>query len=166
MLIDHGSSGCLGWSLSSYPELREGSWRADLSLQMPLYDSGLQDSQIEQEQAKLQHYQAQYDALSMNAGTGNRPIFSIAIAENRAEKTLSFWGLCRPVLDYSRALYERTTTDLGDSMVRLSEANYNMTEWQFKQALLWAQLDYLQGKPLALFVAAKTESEPQSDAEK
>ncbi|MBO1926098.1 TolC family protein [Thiomicrorhabdus sp. 6S2-11] len=154
--------------LSSYPELREGSWRADLSLQMPLYDSGLQDSQIEQEQAKLQHYQAQYDALSMELREQVTDLyFQLQLLKTEQKKHYLFGDYADLYLDYSRALYENeTATDLGDSMVRLSEANYNMTEWQFKQALLWAQLDYLQGKPLALFVAAKTESEPQSDAEK
>ncbi|BBP46215.1 hypothetical protein THMIRHAS_15880 [Thiosulfatimonas sediminis] len=142
--------------LSSYPELREGNWRADLSLHLPLYDSGLQQAQIEKEQATLNLYQAQYDDLARQLREQITDLyFQIQLLKTEQKKHALFGDYADLYLDYSRALYENeTATDLGDSMVRLSEANFNMTEWQFKQALLWAQLDFLQGKPLALTVPA------------
>lgn len=145
--------------LSSYPELREGNWRADLSLQMPLYDSGLKTAQVEKEQAKLMQYQAQYEDLAMQLRQQVTDLyFELQLLKTEQKKHYLFGDYADLYLDYSRALYENeTATDLGDSMVRLSEANYNMTEWQFKQALLWAQLDYLQGKPLALFASQSLE---------
>lgn len=150
--------------LSSYPELREGNWRADLSLQMPLYDSGLQKTQVKKEQAKLEQYRAQYEAMAMQLREQVTDLyFELKLLKSEQKKHYLFGDYADLYLDYSRALYENeTATDLGDSMVRLSEANYNMTEWQFRQALLWAQLDYLQGKSLALFATETAQAKPEA----
>lgn len=60
-------------------------------------------------------------------------------------------------LDYSRALYENESrTDLGDSFVRLSQANYNMVAFEFKQALLWMELDYLLGNKVSLDIEKRS----------
>ena len=50
-------------------------------------------------------------------------------------------------LDQRRALYElETRTNLGDAMVRISEAQRYLKETEFEIAYHWAQLDALMGK--------------------
>lgn len=141
--------------LSSHPELREGRWRADLSLAMPLYDSGLQQARVEEEKAKLISYQAQYEELAQALRQEVTDLyFQIQMLAAEEKSNNLFADYADLYLDYSRALYENeSATDLGDSMVRLSQANYNQVEWQFRKALLWAKLDYLLGKPLEPFGA-------------
>jgi hypothetical protein len=49
-------------------------------------------------------------------------------------------------LDRSRALYEmEVKTDLGDSMVEVSEARLKFAKVKFNTALTWARLDALIG---------------------
>jgi hypothetical protein len=49
-------------------------------------------------------------------------------------------------LDRSRALYEmEVKTDLGDSMVEVSEARLKFARAKFTTALTWARLDALLG---------------------
>ncbi len=77
--------------------------------------------------------------------------FKLQMAEAEKKQNKVFGEYSEIYLDYSRALYENeSTTDLGDSMVRLSEANYQVIAQQFRQTLHWAQLDYLIGKPVQL----------------
>ena len=52
-------------------------------------------------------------------------------------------------LDRSRALYEmEVKTDLGDSMVRISDAQLKLAETKFKTALAQARLNSLLGRPI------------------
>ena len=87
--------------------------------------------------------------------------FQIKLLDTEKKVHQAFGDYADLYLDFSRALYENESkTDLGDSFVRLSEANFNMVAWQFKQALLWMELDYLSGHNISLensqpFVVAK-----------
>ncbi|MBF6058263.1 TolC family protein [Thiomicrorhabdus heinhorstiae] len=137
-------------SLSSYPEIREGRWRADLTLNVPIMDGGLSDLAKAQAQAKLAEYEALYQQLAQQLREQVADLyFQIKLLETEKKKHQTFGDYADLYLDYSRALYENeVSTDFGDAMVRLSQANYDMVAWRFKQALLWAQLDYLSGKPL------------------
>ena len=63
-------------------------------------------------------------------------------------------------LDRSRALYEmEVKTDLGDSMVKVSEALRNLKKVQFDIALAWARLEVLVGQDLDGFKPAEQNSE-------
>ncbi|WP_319381640.1 TolC family protein [Thiomicrorhabdus sp.] len=144
-------------SLSSQPEVREGRWRADLTLDVPLMDGGLTDLAKAQAQAKLAEYEANYQQLAQALREQVADLyFQIKLLEAEKKKHQTFGDYADLYLDYSRALYENeVSTDFGDSMVRLSQANYDMVSWRFKQALLWAQLDYLSGKPLMTLKGAQ-----------
>ncbi|WP_237260956.1 TolC family protein [Thiomicrorhabdus immobilis] len=138
--------------LSSYPELREGSWKATLSVDIPLYDGGAESSATNQVQAQLAKLKAEQLQLQQALRTEVADIyFQLKLLDAEKKQHQVFGDYADLYLDYSRALYENeSSTDLGDAMVRLSEANYAMVAWQFKQALLWLQLDYLQGKAVSL----------------
>jgi len=138
--------------LSSYPELREGNWSAEISLDVPLFDGGAKSSAMGKVQANLSKVKAETQQLEQALRTHVADIyFKLKMLDAEKKQHKIFGDYADLYLDYSRALYENeSSTDLGDSMVRLSEANYEMVAWQFKQALLWLQLDYLQGKQVAL----------------
>lgn len=138
--------------LSSYPKIREGNWKASLSLDVPLYDGGAKSSATKKVQAQLSQIKAQYSQLQQTLRSEVADIYFQLTLLNAEKKQHEIFGDYADLyLDYSRALYENeSSTDLGDAMVRLSEANYDMVAWQFKQALLWLQLDYLQGKTISL----------------
>ncbi|GAB6069968.1 hypothetical protein JCM30760_10650 [Thiomicrorhabdus hydrogeniphila] len=147
-------------SLSSYPEIREGNWRAEISVDVPLYDGGAKSSAMGKAQANLNKIKAKIQKLEQSLRTRVADIyFKIKMLGAEKEQHKIFGDYADLYLDYSRALYENeSTTDLGDSMVRLSESNYETVEWQFKQALLWLELDYLQGKKVDLATSTDAKS--------
>ncbi|MFZ5537098.1 MAG: TolC family protein [Pseudomonadota bacterium] len=58
-------------------------------------------------------------------------------------------------LDRSRALYEmEVSTDLGDSMVQMSDAHLRSMRTLFALSLAWAELDALLGRPVAPLAVA------------
>jgi len=64
-------------------------------------------------------------------------------------------------LDRSRALYElEVNADLGDAMVRLTEAELAEVDTEFQTALAWARLDALTGGPVAEQAAQETREAP------
>ncbi|MDX1347007.1 MAG: TolC family protein [Thiomicrorhabdus chilensis] len=134
--------------LSSYPEIREGNWQVGLTLDIPLYDGGLTAAKVSEAKAELEELKAQTRLLQQALRDEVAELyFQIKMLQAEKQQNLVFGDYADLYLDYSRALYENeTATDIGDSMVRLSEANYNQVAWQFKQAMLWAKLDYLTGE--------------------
>ncbi len=138
--------------LSSQPEVREGRWRAELSVDVPLYDGGGERSQVAVAKAELMKLKAQQNQVKQSLRSQVADIYfqlKLLATENKVHK--AFGDYADLYLDYSRALYENESkTDLGDSFVRLSQANYNMVSWEFKQALLWLELDYLMGRQVSL----------------
>lgn len=142
--------------LSSYPEVREGNWHAELSVNIPLYDAGAQAA-VATARSNLLMAQAQYQELSQSLRAEVSELyFQIKLLQVEKAQHQAFGDYADLYLDYSRALYENeSTTDLGDAMVRLSQANYNSVAWQFKQALLWSQIDYLMGQKVGLELPIK-----------
>lgn len=138
--------------LSSQPEDREGRWKAQISVDIPLYDGGSKDSQTALAKAELLKIQAQKQRLEQQLRNQVADIFfQIKLLDTEKKVHQAFGDYADLYLDFSRALYENESrTDLGDSFVRLSEANFNMVAWQFKQALLWMELDYLMGSQVSL----------------
>lgn len=141
-----------GWAgqLSSYPEKREGNWNIGLTLNMPLYDSGLRDAKVSQARADVSLLDAQVGLYAQQLRDQVADLyFQLKLLESEKQQKKVFADYAELYLDYSRALYENESkTDLGDSMVRLTEAHYDQVALQFKQALLWARLDSLMGKPV------------------
>ncbi len=138
--------------LSSYPDVREGSWRAEVSVNIPLYDGGSENAAIATAKANLAVTEAEYQQLSQTVREEVTELyFQIKLLQAEKKQHQAFGDYADLYLDYSRALYENeSATDLGDAMVRLSQANYDLVAWQFKQALLWSQIDYLMGKKVGL----------------
>jgi|GEM_PF-128700 len=138
--------------LSSHPELREGNWRADLSIHVPLYDGQQNKSELMSAQAKAIKLSAEYEQQAQLLRQQIADIyFQLKLLKAEQEANLVFGDYADLYLDFSRAVYENErATDLGTSMVRLSEANYRVVEWRFKQALLWSKLDVLLGKTVNL----------------
>lgn len=138
--------------LSSYPEVREGHWRAEVSVNIPLYDGGSEDAAVAIAKANLAMGEAEYQQLSQTLREEVTELyFQINLLQVEKKQHQVFGDYADLYLDYSRALYENeSATDLGDAMVRLSQANYDLVAWQFKQALLWSQIDYLMGKKVGL----------------
>lgn len=138
--------------LSSQPDLREGRWKAQLSVDVPLYDGGQTKSATAIAKAEFLKLKAQTQDLEQSIRNQVAEIyFQLKLLQTEKSVHQAFGDYAELYLDYSRALYENESkTDLGDSFVRLSQANYNMVEWQFKQTLLWLELDYLMGKHITL----------------
>ena len=136
--------------LSSYPEIREGRWKIGLLVDVPLYDGGSTDAKVSQAKANIQQLDAQMKLKEqVLRDTVADLYFQLKLLTSEKSQNQKFGEYSELYLDYSRALYENeSATDLGDAMVRLSQANYNQISWQFKQALLWSKLDLLMAKPL------------------
>lgn len=138
-----------GGQLSSYPQKYEGQWRVDLSMKMPLVDGGLKSASVAKQKAQIQQVQAEIAAAKQRLRDEVAELFftlSLAKAEQKQVQLQADYADL--YLDFSRALYENESkTDLGDSMVQLTESNYQIISQQFRQALAWAQLDFLNGQP-------------------
>ncbi|MEF3193885.1 MAG: transporter, partial [Halothiobacillaceae bacterium] len=66
-------------------------------------------------------------------------------------------------LDRSRALYEmEVSTDLGDSMVQMSDARLRSMRTLFALSLAWAELDALLGRPVEPLAVVATHPEGNS----
>ena len=141
-----------GGKLSTYEYQREGRWRFDLSMDYPLYDGGARSAKVSLARADIQELEAQVNALEQHLRDQVADLyFKLKLSDAEKKQNKAFGDYADLYLDYSRALYENeSTTDLGDSMVRLSESNFQVISQQFKQALYWAQLDYLTGTPVQL----------------
>ncbi|QBZ82525.1 TolC family protein [Hydrogenovibrio crunogenus] len=141
-----------GGKLSTYEYQREGRWRFDLSMDYPLYDGGVRSAKMSRARAGVQEIEAQITALEQRLRDQVADLyFKLKLSDAEKKQNKVFGDYADLYLDYSRALYENeSTTDLGDSMVRLSEANFQVISQQFKQALYWAQLDYLTGTSIQL----------------
>ena len=138
--------------LSSQPTTREGAWRTELSINIPFVDGGLQKASTASAMARLKQVEAQSALIALQLRDQVAELyFQLQMLEAEKKQHQAFGDYADLYLDYSRALYEHeSATDLGDAMVRLSQANYNMVAWQFKKALLWAQLDLLKGQTIQL----------------
>jgi len=136
--------------LSSYPELREGRWEIGLLVDMPLYDGGAISAKVSQVKAKNLQLDAQMKIKEQALRDEVSDLyFQLKMLKSEQSQNQKFGDYSDLYLDYSRALYENeSATDLGDAMVRLSQANYDQISWQFKQALLWSKLDLLMAKPI------------------
>lgn len=133
--------------LSSYPEVREGHWQAEVSINVPLFDGGLIKSKVDRERAQRQEVRADiYETEQQIREQLTNLYFQLELltAENEAvevSQTAAEYNL-----DYKRALYENEVqTTLGNAMVQISQTQYDALAFKFKKALLWAQMQALTG---------------------
>jgi len=136
-----------GGKLSTYELNREGRWRVDLSVDYPLYDGGNVAASKSKARGAILALEAKIKALEEKLRDQTAQLyFQLKLASIERKQVQAYGDYADLYLDFSRALYENeSTTDLGDAMVRLSKANLETVQQQFRQALAWAELDYLIG---------------------
>jgi outer membrane protein TolC len=125
-------------------------WRAGVVLQIPLYTGGLVSSVVSQRQAEFYEAQQRLREAEMDLQRNVLDLWlqlqTLKVQRDEATAGMDYREL---YLDRSRALYElEVNADLGDAMVRLTEAELGIVRAEFNTALVWAQLDALTGGPV------------------
>lgn len=121
--------------------------RAGLSLRVPLYQGGADAAAIARAQSLIEERaarlaKAEYD-LRNTVLDLVQELETIKVRREAARQRVAFRDLA---LDRARALYEmEARTDLGDALVRLTEAQYLAAQADFEWALAWARIDALMG---------------------
>jgi outer membrane protein TolC len=125
--------------------------RATLNLRVPLWQGGEDSAAIGQALAREHELEArlaraEFD-LRQTVLDLVQEIESLRVERNAARVRSAWRDL---YLDRSRALYEQEVkTDLGDAMARLTEAQWQAAQVEFRLAMAWARLDALSGELLA-----------------
>ena len=141
-LIGEAEASAYSRELGSNDPLRIG-----VLLTVPLYTSGAVDASVGQEQAKLYRAQAELRAIESEIRQSVlllwQELEQLRVESEGAQAQLVFREL---YLDRSRANYEmEVSTDLGDAMVLLSEAQLTQARVQFQLALTWERLNGITG---------------------
>ncbi|MDH5180390.1 MAG: TolC family protein [Gammaproteobacteria bacterium] len=123
-------------------------WRAGVTLEIPLTTGGESDAQIARARARL--YQARAALRERQFALQQAVLETWLDLENLRIKLDGMRANAQYrelYLDRSRALYEmEIKTDLGDAMVRVSEAERNLRETEYNIAVGWARLEALTGQ--------------------
>jgi outer membrane protein TolC len=122
-------------------------WEASLILNVPLLSGGKTKSNVAQQQAELIRLKAELRKAEMDVQQAVldqlQILDTLRIEREEMKALLDYRDL---YLDRSRALYEmEVKTDLGDSMVEVSEARLKVARTKFNTALAWARLEALLG---------------------
>ncbi|MDH5325227.1 MAG: TolC family protein [Gammaproteobacteria bacterium] len=123
-------------------------WEVELRLNVPLWTGGRSDAALAQARGTLMKQQALYNQVQMDVGQKILETWQLLdelrVLRDHMQKESEFREL---YLDRSRALYElEWKTDLGDSMVQVSDARYRLAKVTYDTAIAWARLDALLGK--------------------
>ena len=126
-------------------------WRAGVTFALPIYQGDRIDAAVAAAQAKLfdararltaAEYALREELLTLWLTLSNAPL-----QQERVAAQLAFRDL---YLDRSRTNYElEVKADLGDAMVRLTEAQLNEAKTLFDTALAWQRLGQLSGENLS-----------------
>lgn len=124
--------------------------RAALVLDVPLYKGGAVQAGVASAQAELRGLQAQYARAEMAVRQSVLETWQkINVLRVQREEVQALSAYRDLYLDRSRALYElEVRADLGDALVRASEARQRTAQTEYSLALAWARLDALTGAPL------------------
>jgi len=122
--------------------------RIGLQLNIPLSTGGKTRARVARQQAVIRSERAnlakQKALVEQSVLEVWLELNNLAAQRQQANAQLEYSEL---YLDQRRALYElETRTNLGDAMVRISEAQRFLKETEFDIAYHWAQLDALTGK--------------------
>ena len=123
-------------------------WRAGIYVAVPLYDGGRRDSSVARAQAERYALQAQLAQAEHNLRQAVLELWleldTLRFEVDAANALSDYRDL---YLDRSRAVYEmEVKADLGDAMVKLTEAQLAAADVSFRVALAWERLDALLGK--------------------
>ncbi len=127
-------------------------WRAGVTLEVPLWTGGTHDARLAKAQADLYRKRARLRELEINIGQVVLETWlEIDVLRLRLQEMETATDYQELYLDRSRALYEmEVKADLGDAMVKVSEAERNLRKIQFDISLGWEQLEALVGQNLNL----------------
>jgi len=115
---------------------------------VPLYDGSRTDAGVAREKARLFEIQSVLTRAERDVRQQVLELWlhldSLKARREQRQTEKSYREL---YLDRSRALYElEVKADLGDSMVRYTEAERNTAESDYETALTWARLNALLGR--------------------
>lgn len=122
-------------------------FRAGLNLRVPLYQGGEVDAAVTRAAADLAGREArlrkaEHD-LQQTVLDAVQELEALKVRREAAKQRLAFRDL---YLDRARALYEmEVQANLGDAMVRLTEAQWLAAKADYELALAWARVDALTG---------------------
>lgn len=124
------------------------AWRAQLSLVIPLYENTGIKSNIAKARASWLKQRAALLNIKMQIRKQALQLWQTINVLTQRKKQLETSQSFRELnLDRSRALYEmEVKTDLGNSMVAISEIQYKQAKNNFELALAWMQLGILLGE--------------------
>ncbi len=122
---------------------------AGLTLRVPLYQGGQDDAAIARAAAVLRDRETRLQEAELS--TRRRvlrlvqALDSLRIRRETARIREDYHGLA---VDRARALFElEVRTNLGKTMVGLTEAQWRLAQTEFDSALAWAHLDALTNRP-------------------
>lgn len=122
-------------------------WRAGVTLQVPIYSGGRVDAAVASQRAQQYAVQARLDKARFDLRQSVLDLWlelqNLRLQQEKANSEQDYREL---YLDRSRANYEMEfTADLGDAMVRLSEAQLGLAQVEYRLAITWERLDALIG---------------------
>jgi outer membrane protein TolC len=125
-------------------------WEISLKLNVPLLTGGTVKAAVAEQQARLTRLKAALRKAEMDVQQAVlenwQMLETLKVQRQQALTEVDYRDL---YLSRSRALYEMEfKTDLGDSMVKTSEARLKFAEAEYKTELTWARLDALLGRPV------------------
>ena len=123
-------------------------WRIGVQLEMPLTTGGRVDADAAKSQAEMYRLQAELAAAEEEIKQTVLELWleldALIVQREQMQAQMDYRELD---LDRSRALYElEVKTNLGDSMVRVTEAEREAVLTDFNVALVWEKMDSLTGK--------------------
>ncbi len=125
-------------------------YRAGIEVSVPLYQAGQENARIRRSTGELVQLESERLLTRQEIEQQILELW-LKISELKRQfddpdLTIDYRDL---YLDRSRALYElEVTSDLGDAMVKLSDAQLFKAQTVFELAINWAKLDALVGNPM------------------
>ena len=117
-------------------------------LEVPLYQGGKTGAAVAKAAAGVKDVRANLALAELELREAVRSVWEeLSTLTVQREEARALGDYRELYLDRSRALYEmEVKTDLGDSMVRITEARLKADETEYQLALAWARLDALRGQ--------------------
>lgn len=127
--------------------------RASLNLVIPLYENRSIKSAMSRARSAWMKQRAETLSTKIQVRQQALQLWQgINVLQKRYQQLLTTQTFRELSLDKSRALYEmEVKTDLGDSMVAISEVQYKRAKNEFELVLAWMQLQLLMGETELMF---------------
>jgi len=122
--------------------------RATLNVNVPLYEDSSIKSRISRARSVLLQTRSSFLRLKTKVRKQALNLWQkMAVLKKRDKQLITTQEFRELTLDKNRALYEmEVKTDLGDSMIAISEIQYKRAKNTFELALTWMQLRMLAGE--------------------